>query len=300
VSAPAARLRLADAAALFAVAAIWGGNFVVIKFGLSHFPPLFFSALRFVLVGSLALVLPRPAVPWRLIVSFGLVLGVATFTLMFFGFKAGIGAGVASVLMQTQVFLTILAAGLLFGEKIVGAQKLGLALGAAGLGVLAAARGEGFTWAGFALVMGAASAQTAANFLQRKAVGVSALALVVWMSLVAAPVLLALSAGLEGFDAWAQALRAADAPAFGALAYIALGATVIAYTIWGRALTRLPAAQVTPFALLIPVFGLFFAWLVYGEPLAGGRLVGAGMMIAGVALAALGPALTRRIGGAER
>lgn len=73
------------------VAAVWGVNFTVIEIGLDHFPPLLFSALRF-LVAALPAVffVGRPKVAWKWIVAVGLVLGVAKFGLLFIGMDAGI------------------------------------------------------------------------------------------------------------------------------------------------------------------------------------------------------------------
>jgi O-acetylserine/cysteine efflux transporter len=285
------RLSPTQAVWLVAVAAAWGFNFVVIKIALSHFPPFFLSALRFAMVAALAFVTPRPAVPTRLIVALGLTLGLVTFSLMFFGLKAGIGAGVASVLMQAQVFFTIAATALFYGERVAPIQRAGLALGALGVVALAAARGEGVTGLGLALVMGAAAAQAGANLLQRDARGASALGLAVWMSFAPILPLLALSAASEGVASWRAAFAGLDLEGALALAYMAFVATVFGYAVWGRALAQLPAAQVAPFGLLVPAFGVLAGHLALGERFGAGIAAGAAMMIAGLALAVAGPAL---------
>lgn len=284
-----------QAAWLVAVAAAWGCNFVVIKIALTHFPPFFLSALRFVMVAALAFVTPRPAVPPRVIVGLGLTLGLVTFSLMFFGLKAGVGAGVASVLMQAQVFFTIVAAALVHGERVAPIQRAGLALGALGILALAAARGEGVTGLGLALVMGAAAAQAVANLLQRDARGASALGLAVWMSFAPILPLFALSAATEGVASWRAALAGLDPAGALALAYMAFVATAFGYAAWGRALAQLPAAQVAPFGLLVPVFGVLAGHLALGERFEAGVAVGAAIMIAGLGLSVAGPSLAQRL-----
>lgn len=93
------------------VAAVWGVNFVVIEVGLGHFPPLLFSALRF-LVAALPAVFfvgrPKVAVKW--IVGVGLVLGVAKFGLLFIGMDRGMPAGLSSLVLQVQAVFTALFA----------------------------------------------------------------------------------------------------------------------------------------------------------------------------------------------
>src|SRR5665647_3452346 len=67
-----------------AVMAVWGSNFVVIRIGLDHLPPLTFAALRFaVALFSAVLFIKRPAVPWRNLAAYGLLIGGGQFALLF-------------------------------------------------------------------------------------------------------------------------------------------------------------------------------------------------------------------------
>ena len=59
------------------VVAVWGTNFAVIKLALAQMPPLLFATLRFVAVILPAIFLvARPAVPWRNLASYGLLIGL--------------------------------------------------------------------------------------------------------------------------------------------------------------------------------------------------------------------------------
>ena len=54
------------------VVAVWGINFVVIKTGLDHLPPLLFAALRFTFAFVPAVFfIPRPNVSWRNLIAYG-------------------------------------------------------------------------------------------------------------------------------------------------------------------------------------------------------------------------------------
>ena len=91
-----------------AVVAVWGTNFVVIKLALGHLPPLLFAALRFTLAALPAVfLLPRPAVGWGNLAAYGLLIGVGQFGVMFVAMNGHISPGLASLVVQLQVFFTI-------------------------------------------------------------------------------------------------------------------------------------------------------------------------------------------------
>ena len=106
-----APLSTGDLLRALGVIVIWGLNFVVMKVGLQSLSPMLLGALRFV-VASLPFLLfvPRPALPWRYLVAYGLAQGVGQFGLLFLGLRWGMTAGMASVVMQTQAFFTLLMA----------------------------------------------------------------------------------------------------------------------------------------------------------------------------------------------
>ena len=117
------------------VTLIWGLNFVVIKVGLGDFPPLLFCALRFALAALPLLVLrgPMPA-PFGRILLIGVLLGVVKFGLLFVGMAQGMPAGLSSLVLQSQVFFTILIAALWLGERPSPRGLFGLLLAAARAG----------------------------------------------------------------------------------------------------------------------------------------------------------------------
>ncbi|MYW34633.1 EamA family transporter, partial [Streptomyces sp. SID2119] len=95
------------------IAAVWGVNFVVIEVGLGHFPPLLFSALRFLVAALPAVFLVgRPGVAWKWIIGVGLALGVGKFGLLFIGMDQGMPAGLSSLVLQIQAVFTALFAAL--------------------------------------------------------------------------------------------------------------------------------------------------------------------------------------------
>ncbi|MCZ2405123.1 MAG: EamA family transporter [Burkholderiales bacterium] len=283
-----------------AVVAVWGSNFVVIKLGLGQMPPLLFATLRFVAVTLPAIFLiPRPAVRWRNLAAYGLFIGVGQFGLMYVAMNGLISPGLASLVVQTQVFFTIGLAMWLSGERALPVQGVSLALAAAGIGVIVLHTDGSATPGGLALILLAALSWAGGNMVSRQAGRVNMLAYVVWSSLFAVPPLLLLTLWQEGWGPVRQALLHADASAWAAVAWQAVGNSLFGYAAWGWLLVRYPAATITPMALLIPVFGMGSSALWLHEPLPGWKLLAAGLVIGGLALNLLWPRLRQRLAAAS-
>ena len=278
------------------VVAIWGFNFVVIKVGLADVPPLFLTALRFVFAALPAVfLLKRPAVPWRLLIGFGLIFGVVKFGLLFVGMKAGMPAGLSSIVLQMQAFFTIGFAFLVLGERPVPIQYLGAAVAIAGITLIGAVRWQGASLLPFLLVIGAAACWGVSNILTKKAGRIDMLAFIVWISLVPILPLLVLSLAFEGPSAIAATLAHPSWTAIGAVAYLAIPTTLFGYGVWSWLLSRHPAATVAPLTLLVPIFGMGSAALVLGEPFGGMEMTGAALVFVGLVVNVLGPRLALRL-----
>lgn len=295
-SAPSAATRLAPAHLALAalVAAVWGVNFVVIEIGLDHFPPLLFSALRFLAAALPAVFLVgRPTVAWKWIVGVGLVLGVAKFGLLFTGMDLGAPAGLSSLVLQVQAVFTALFAFAALGERPGRLKVAGMAVALAGIGVAAVDEGafDGAAGAltGFALVIAAAACWGVSNVLTRKASPPDALNFMVWVSTVPVLPLLALSLLLEGPERDLAALRGLDWTGVGVILYVAWITTVFGFGAWGWLLRRYPASSVAPFSLLVPVFGMSSAALFLGEGVSPLRWCAAALLVGGVALTSFAP-----------
>jgi O-acetylserine/cysteine efflux transporter len=275
------------------VAAVWGVNFVVIEVGLGHFPPLLFSALRF-LVAALPAVffVGRPKVAWKWIVGVGLVLGVAKFGLLFIGMDRGMPAGLSSLVLQVQAVFTALFAALALGERPGRVRVLGMAVALAGIGVAAVDEGASGPVLAFVLVIAAAACWGVSNVLTRKAAPPDSLNFMVWVSTVPVLPLLGLSLLFEGWDRDADALAALDWSGVGIIVYVAWITTVFGFGAWGFLLRHYPASSVAPFTLLVPVFGMSSAALLLDESVSPLRWCAAALLVGGVALTSL--AGTRR------
>ncbi|MEU6093415.1 EamA family transporter [Streptomyces sp. NPDC047079] len=287
-------MRPAHLALAVLVAAVWGINFTVIEIGLGHFPPLLFSALRFLAAAVPAVFfVGRPKVAWKWLVAVGVVLGVAKFGLLFLGMDAGMPAGLSSLVLQIQSVFTALIAFAVLGERPSRIRALGMAVALGGVALAAVDEGTAGPLGAFALVIAAAACWGLSNVLTRKASPPDALNFMVWVSTVPVLPLLGLSLLTEGPSRDLAALRALDWQGVGVVLYVAWITTVFGFGAWGWLLRRHPASTVAPFSLLVPVFGMSSAALFLDEPVTPLRWGAAALLVGGVALTSLAPAKTR-------
>jgi len=268
---------------------IWGTNFVVIKWGLADFPPFLYAALRFFFSAlPWIFVFRRPAVPWTSLAAVGTLLGAGQFGLLYWAMQHDITPGLASLVVQSQVFFTILMAMALTGERLRWLQGVALILAVVGYGVVAWHTGAdpaaAVTLTGLALVLAAAFCWACANTIVRRAGKVNAAAFMAWSSLFAIIPTSLISLSVEGPQQIAQALLHASWAGWGTVLWQALGNTVFGFGAWNWLLARHPAATVAPTALLVPVFGMLSSALLLSEALQAWKLIAAALVLGGLAL----------------
>src|SRR6476660_6381529 len=108
-----------DLALILVVVALWGFSFVPIKWGLREVPPFALAALRFFFAAiPLVFFVRRPRIPTKLVIAYGLAIGVFQFGLLFLGMKLGMPAGLSSLVIQVQVFFTIGLGIVFLGDRL--------------------------------------------------------------------------------------------------------------------------------------------------------------------------------------
>ena len=282
------------------VVVIWGLNFIAIKIGLRDIPPLLLGSLRFIAACiPVIFFLPPPPVAWRWLIALSITINVGQFTFLFIGMKLGMPAGLASLILQAQAFFTLAFAAMWLGERWRWNHLAGLFLAASGMAAIGSAQEGSMTALGFWLTIAAAASWGSGNIIMRKAtLGVppfSTLSLVVWSGALAIPPLLLLSWCVEGFEAWRAAWQSPTWSAAASVIYLAYFATLAGYALWGKLLSRYPAAVVSPFALLVPVVGLTSSAFLIGETLSFSQGVGAVVVMTGLVLHLFGDRLRQAV-----
>lgn len=289
-------LPLAHFLLALAVVAVWGTNFVVIRIGLDHLPPLTFATLRFSFAVLPAIFfLKRPNVPWKNLAAYGVLIGAGQFGLLYIAISGFISPGLASLVVQTQVFFTIGLSMWLAKERVRTFQLVALGLAAVGLVVIVAHTDASVTPLGLGLILLAALSWAGGNMASKAAGSVNMLAYVVWGSVFSIPPLLALALIFEGPDAILHGVQAADAATWAAVLWQSVGNTLFGYAAWGWLLSRHPAATITPMAMLVPVFGMGASAIFLGESLPGWKLLAAALVMSGLALNIFWPRLEQRL-----
>ncbi len=274
---------------------LWGFNFVVIKVGVMDMPPLLLTALRYLFAAvPLVFFLPRPKVPWKHMVIYGMVMGCAQFGLLYTAIKWGLPAGLASLVMQSQAFFTMALAVTMLGEIPLKSHIAGAAVAFGGLAVIGLERLNITAMVPLLMCVGAAFSWAIGNIVNRKVGRVNAIAFVAWTSLVPVLPLLALSLVLEGPQAMSAGLASANLMTVLVVIYMAYGATIVGAGIWSFLLLRYPAGTVAPFSLLVPIVGFLGAYFAFAEEITLLEIIGSALVVAGLALNVFGRRLSWR------
>ena len=281
-------MSIAHIALALAVTGLWGFSFVVMRDLLDVLPPLLLAGLRVAAASLPVLIFIRPpAIPWYWTCGIGLTQGTIQMSLLFFGMEFGMPAGLSSLVLQSQVFVTTILAFAILGEKPGRAQYAGIAVSGAGIAIIGLTLPGGPTLAGLGFVLGAAVSWACSNMIVKLAGTDDLLRLVAWAHLIGVLPLLALSYAFEGGAAAFTALGSIGWVTVGELVFLGLIATCFGFMLWSFLLRRYPAYLVTPFSLVIPIAGLISTALLLDESLGPERLVGVGLVLIGLLLATL-------------
>lgn len=288
-------MTLRDKFLAFAIVFVWGVNFVVIKVGLQGMPPLLLAGLRFALVVFPAIFfIKKPQVPWKWMVAYGLTISFGQFSLLFWAIKAGMAAGLASLLLQAQAFITLLLGTLLLKEKIRLHNVIAMIIAALGIYMLAVAQAHdaiAITWFTLALILGASTCWAMGNVINKvitKNFETTTMPLIVWSAIIPTVAFTLASFSIEGTDQIMMSLRNIQWHNIFAILYLSVLATIVGYGGWSYLLSRYEASKVAPLSLLVPVFGLLSAMLLLDEHLNHYQIAGVLVIAAGLAFNVFG------------
>lgn len=131
--------------------------------------------------------------------------------------------------------------------------------------------------------------------LQSRSGKVDAMNFIAWTSVAAVPPLVLISLWAEPAGSLLRPITHASWSLAFHLCVLAYAAQVFGYGLWSNLLTRYPASAVSPFALWVPVAGMSATAIVFGEWLSPVQVIGAVVVMAGLAVAVFGATLLARI-----
>ncbi|MGN1286019.1 MAG: EamA family transporter [Bradyrhizobium sp.] len=273
-------MKPADVGIAVMVAVIWGLAFVASRIALNEFSPELMTTLRFAIAALPCLFLRKPDVPWPLLIAISSTLFLA----QAFAIAHGVPVGLSSVVVQSQALFTIAFAAIAFGEMPTRPQVIGVAIAALGLLMICGTVGYDFSVAAFAILMICPVSFAIGNLLLRQAHAAPMFDLFAWLCLSAAVPLAVLTLISNGPQPTWQALSHMSLTGLACVLCLGGISTSIAYWLWGRLLRDYPAAQVVPFALLVPFVGSAASSIVFGETFGPLRLAGMVTVIGGIAV----------------
>ena len=277
-------MKPADVGLAVMVAVIWGLAFVASRIALDELPPALMTALRFSIAAVPCLFVRKPDVSWPLLIAISFTLFLGQFLAQAYAIARGVPVGLSSVVVQSQALFTIAFAAIAFGEWPTRMQAIGIAIAASGLLMICGTVGYDFSVGAFAVLMISPICFAIGNLLLRRTQDVPMFDLSTWLCLVAAVPLLALALASDGVRPTWYALTHMSATVLFCMLGIGGVSTCIAYWLWGRLLRDYTAAQVAPFALLVPFVGSAASSIVFHETFGPLRLAGMLTVIGGIAV----------------
>jgi O-acetylserine/cysteine efflux transporter len=277
-------MKPADVCVAIMVAVIWGLAFVASRIALDEFSPELMTTLRFAIAAVPCLFVRKPKVSWPLLVAISFTLFMGQFLAQAYGIAHGVPVGLTSVIVQSQALFTIAFAAIAFRELPTRSQTIGISIATVGLLMICGTVGYDFSVGAFAVLMICPVSFAIGNLLLRQAQDVRMFDLFAWLCLAAALPLLILTIVSNGPQPTWHALSHMSLT--GLVCILGLGgiSTSIAYWLWGRLLRDYPAAQVVPFALLVPFVGAAASSIVFGETFGPLRLAGMVTVVGGIAI----------------
>jgi drug/metabolite transporter (DMT)-like permease len=279
-------------AALGAVYVIWGSTYLAIRVMVEDVPPLLGAGARFVLAGAILLAaLAARSVPVtvgrRELASaalVGVLLPAGGNGLVTVAEQDVPSALAALLIASVPLWVVVLRTGVA-RERVSRPTIAGVCVGFAGVGLLLLPgnRPQGVTVAGVVLILVAACSWATGSFLSpRLAMPRDALVSTGWQ-MVAGGVALVV-AGLAAGETGDVHLADVGVASLAAFAYLVVAGSLVAFTAYAWLLQHAPISQVSTYAYVNPLVAVVLGWAILGEALGPGTLLGAGLVVAAVAL----------------
>lgn len=269
----------------FIVTIVWGINFIFIKLVLHEISPLFLCTLRFFLSSfPLVFFIKRPTVPFKMVVEYGLIMFALQFALLFLGLQVGMTSGMASLIMQGQIFFSMFFAAVFLGERSHFWQIMGAVISFLGIALVALHLDASISFLGFVCVLGSAAAWGYGNLITKKMFQVNMMSLVIWGSFVACLPMFLFTLYFEGLESMIYSYHHLTSVGLISLMYIVAIATWVGYGLWNWLISRYPVGKIVPFSLLVPIVGMLSSVLFLDETMQQWKMISALFVLLGLCI----------------
>jgi O-acetylserine/cysteine efflux transporter len=261
----------------------WGTGLTLAKPAVAHFPPLFMMLLVYAGIALITLLTVREKIktPWRnvlLISAFAVTIQGA---LLFWGLR-GLEATTANLVLQTQVPMAVLLGWLIAGEELDGRKVIGTAIALVGVAIVIGLPEQKPPLLPVVLIVISGFFWALGQVLAHKLSQDSGIVLLKANALMGVPQLIVATALLETGQ-W-QSIQTAGPVEWATLAFVAFVGFYLAYIAWFSLLRLCRMDEAAPFILLMTPIGLLTAVIVLGERMSGAQLLGAAVLLSGLAV----------------
>ena len=286
-------MRPAQLTSFLVLSVIWGTTWLAIKVVVAEMPPLAAAGLRF---GSAALLLALYArlrgrrLGWsriepadrRLLLILSLLMFSVPYALIFFG-EQYIESALTSILFSIAPAFTLVFDSWRSRRNLAsGGRLVGLLLAFSGILFIFIPRLAGppaELWGSMAVIAAAASSSWAMVLAKHRANHLDTLVSTTWQMGLGSTWLL-----LAGLPLERPALGGVSVQAWLALFYLAAFGSCVTFVLFYGLLKEMAAVQLSSLAFITPVVAVFAGWLALSEVLGMEALIGAAVVLLGVAL----------------
>lgn len=270
-------------------AALIGANFSVLKLALDHSTPFFVAGMRTILGGTFLVAfsllkgerLPRDPKLLRNIFAVGFSITTVSSALLVFGVNR-VSAGLGSLVASTMPLFTAVLAFAMLRQKTSSLSRVGLVVGFVGAVVLATPSlgGQSAAVGIITLVLSAIAWAFGNVYMKWQDFSeVSPTMLVGVQLLMSAAILIPFALIVEGTSETEFTLDLLFP-----LLYAAIPANAVTFSLMATIVKRATPTVAASTAYLIPLFGVFFGWIIRGEVLGGIEALGGVLVVIGVYL----------------
>ena len=264
---------------------IWGFALIAAKVGLGHFPPMLFTAFRFLLI--LMVMFPFLKIHkgrMKQVLIIALCAGPLGFGFFFAGLALSNPPVVAVVGQLGVPFSTIMSV-LFLSEQVHWRRWLGISLSFLGVMIISFDPTVFHYLLGVIFVILSALVGSVGTIFQRQIRNVGVFQMQAWVAMVAGPVMLALSLVFESHQL--EIVKTASLLQWSGIFYTAFASSLIGHAGIFYLLQRYEVTQTAPLTLLSPIFTLIFSVVLLGDVLTTRMLIGAAVALTGILIVSI-------------
>ena len=256
----------------------WAGNFVITKIATAYTPPLTLSSLLFFIVAIVLMpVMSKINIARRDIILLALLGGVFNHGLIFLGIWLGADIALSVIIIELSVPLAVFLSIILLGEKVTNIKIIGLTITIIGVVILS---GKIHSYNVIAiLIMTIASVSIAIlNIIVKKIGKFDVLNYLGYMAIYSLVIMLPFTIILEAPSF--NMITNLPHQAVYSLIYFAIS-MLFGVASWFYLLQKYPVNIISPFALIAPIFGIFFSYYFLNEPITASLIIGGCIVLLG-------------------